>query len=160
MRTAPCGVLNCAATQAGVAVVADPLDLDVLERPLDRTAQPLADPVGVPGDLQAPQVDLAGRAAARVVAAVALPLHEERQLRVGLQPLDTDLPPAQLVAVGTEPVAGARTRGPSRASTGAMSSTATTQPSQPPPGSERARTAWPNGALSEAGWSRTSTTSR
>ena len=49
---------------------------------------------------------------------------------------------------------------PSRDSTGAMSSTATTQPIQPPPSSDRARTAWPNGALSEAGWSRTSTTSR
>ena len=42
----------------------------------------------------------------------------------------------------------------------AMSSTCTTHPSQPPPASERARTAWPNGALSEAGWSSTSTTSR
>src|SRR4029079_3284650 len=38
--------------------------------------------------------------------------------------------------------------------------TATTQPSQPPPSSERARTAWPKGALSDAGWSSTSTTSR
>ena len=49
---------------------------------------------------------------------------------------------------------------PSRASSGVMSSTATTQPSQPPPSAERARTAWPNGALSDAGWSRTSTTSK
>ena len=40
---------------------------------------------------------------------------------------------------------------PSRASTSVMSSTATTQPSQPPPASDRSRTAWPNGALSEAG---------
>ena len=34
-----------------------------------------------------------------------LPLHEERQLRVGLQPLDADLLPAQLEAVGPVPVA-------------------------------------------------------
>ena len=49
---------------------------------------------------------------------------------------------------------------PRRASTAAMSSTATTQASQPPPASERAFTAWPNGALSAAGWSRAPTTSR
>ena len=48
----------------------------------------------------------------------------------------------------------------SRSSTGAMSSTRTTQVSQPPPSSTRARTARPNGARSTAGWSRTSTTSR
>ena len=40
---------------------------------------------------------------------------------------------------------------PRRASTAAMSSTETTQPSQPPPRAERARTAWPKGALSRRG---------
>ena len=40
-----------------------------------------------------------------MVLGVVLPLHEERQLRVGLQALDADLLPAQLVAVGPVAVA-------------------------------------------------------
>ena len=103
---------------------------------------------------------VAGRAGARVLLGGGLPLDEERQLRVGLQALDADLPPAQLDAVGTVPVAVHGLAAEPLRSTLPMSSTATTQPSQPPPSSERARTAWPNGALSEAGWSSTSTTSR
>src|SRR5687768_12927785 len=91
---------------SGHAVDADPLDLDVLERSLDGGAEPLADPVRVAGDLEGLEPDRVGGADARVVVAVALPLQEERELRVGLQPLDADLSPAQLVAVGTEPVAG------------------------------------------------------
>src|SRR5690349_18879248 len=70
--------------QARVAVGADPLDLDVLERALDRTAEPLADAVGVAGDLERGQVQVAAGALARVVVAVALPADEEGQLRVGL----------------------------------------------------------------------------
>ena len=38
----------------------------------------------------------------------ALPLHEERQLRVGDQAVDADLPPLQLGPVGAVPVAGRR----------------------------------------------------
>src|SRR5215210_4026766 len=86
------------------AVASDPVDLHVLERYLDGAAQPLADATGVTGDLEGLQRDVVRAAQARVVAAV-LPLHEERQLRVGLQAFDADLLPADLVAVRPEPVA-------------------------------------------------------
>ena len=65
---------------------------------------------------------------------------------------------------GSRPTAGttrrAARKAASRCSMRPMSLTATTQPSQPPPSAERARTAWPKGALSDAGWSSTSTISR
>ena len=67
-------------------------------------AEPVADPVGVAGDLQ--RVD--GHLGVRVVGGVRhalLPLDEEGQLRVGLQALDPELAPAQLDTVGAVPVA-------------------------------------------------------
>ena len=65
-----------------------------------------------------------------------LPLDEERQLRVGDQAVDADLLPLQLGAVGPVPVAGRRLAAEAR-STSVMSSTETTQPSQPPPSAVR-----------------------
>ena len=63
-----------------------------------------------------------------------------------MQAVDADLLPAQLGAVGAVPVALDGLAAEPLLD-GVMSSTATTQPSQPPPSAERARTAWPNGRL-------------
>src|SRR4051812_39534241 len=82
--------------QARSAVGGDPLDLNVLQRTLDAVAEPLADAVRVTGDLESVEVDLPGGACAGVLLDRRLPLDEERQLRVGLQALDTDLPPPEL----------------------------------------------------------------
>ena len=65
-----------------------------------------------------------------------VPLDEVGQLRVGHQALDAELPPAQLDAVGAVPVAHDRLASEALLDR-RMSSTATTQPSQPPPASER-----------------------
>ena len=59
----------------------------------------------VAGDLEAVEVQAAGGAGARVLLGRRLPLHEERQLRVGLQALHPDLLPLQLHPVGAVPVA-------------------------------------------------------
>src|SRR6478735_1343577 len=87
------------------AVGGDPLDAGLLEGTLDAVAQPVADPGRVAGDLQGGDLHLAAAALAGVLVGRGLPLDEERQLRVGLQALDADLPPAQLDAVGAVPVA-------------------------------------------------------
>ena len=65
-----------------------PLDLDVLERGLDRLAEPLADAQRVAGDLQAGQGEALVGADAGVQLGGGEPLHEERQLRVGDQAVD------------------------------------------------------------------------
>src|SRR6476659_10910629 len=90
---------------AGGAVRGDPLHVDVLERTLERVAQPVAHAVRVAGDLQRAEPYLAGRPSGRVLLLGGLPLDEERQLRVGLESLDADLAPAQLEAVRSVPVA-------------------------------------------------------
>ena len=122
-------------------------------------AEPLTHPRRVAGDLQVADRDL-GVGARRRVQGRVVPLDEEGQLRVGDQALDAELAPLELDAVGAVPVAvdglaaealldrlrGRRPRRPSRASRRRPRSAA--------------RTAWPKGALSEAGWSSTSTTSR
>src|SRR3954447_5207933 len=82
-----------------------PVDEDVLERTLHAVPEPVRDPRRVPGDLQRLEVHPAGAAGARVVLGQALPLHEERQLRVRLHPQHADLAPPQLDAVGPVPVA-------------------------------------------------------
>src|SRR4051794_3519030 len=64
-----------------------PLHLHVFKGALDGAAQPVADAPRVAGDLEALQVQVTRGADAGVVAAVAEPLHEERQLRVGLESL-------------------------------------------------------------------------
>ncbi len=87
------------------AVRGDPLDLDVLQRRLDRLAEPLADPLRVAGDLEALQREGAVGAGRRVQLLGGVPLHEERQLGVGDQAVDADLLPEQLGAVGAVPVA-------------------------------------------------------
>ena len=110
MRTTPSAVANRTATTPGVPCGATHSTLGVLERTLDAVAQPVADPGRVAGDLQGGDLHLAAAALAGVLVGRGLPLDEERQLRVGLQALDADLPPAQLDAVGAVPVALARTR--------------------------------------------------
>lgn len=87
------------------AVGGDPLDLHVLQRRLDGLAEPLADPLRVAGDLEAGERVVAGGAVARVHLGRRLPLDEERQLRVREQPVDADLLPDELGAVGAVAVA-------------------------------------------------------
>src|SRR5512139_4327614 len=98
------GGLELRGDDPGDPVGGDPLDLDVLERVGVGVAEPLADPLGVPGDLEAVEVEVAARTRARVLDAL-LPLDEERQLRVGLEALHAELAPLELHAVGTVPVA-------------------------------------------------------
>src|SRR4051794_2994500 len=87
------------------AVDADPVDLHVLERHFNGTAEPVTDARRVAGYLEAFERDVAGAVVARGVIAVTEPLHEERELGIGLQSLDPDLLPLQLVPVGPEAVA-------------------------------------------------------
>src|SRR5436190_4504577 len=90
---------------AGRAVGCDPLDLDGLQRGVDGLAEPLRDAGRVTGDLQAVERDATGGAVARVQVVRHLPLDEERELRVGLQPPDAELLPEELGAVGAVAVA-------------------------------------------------------
>src|SRR3954468_15385368 len=90
---------------AGGAVRVDPPHVHPVEGPPDGAAQPVAHPAGVASDLEALEPDPAGAFRARVKLIGHLPLHEERELRVGLEPPNADLPPAQLDPVGAVPVA-------------------------------------------------------
>ena len=99
------GGLELDGDDAGGAVGGDPLDLHVLEGRLDGLAEPLADALGVAGDLEAVEGVRAGRAVAGVEVRGRLPLDEERQLGVGEQAVDADLLPEQLGAVGATTVA-------------------------------------------------------
>ena len=126
---------------AGRAVGCDPFDVQVVERVVGRAAEPLRDPVGVAGDLQPGEGDSVHstrwtgdardrsptgrrRAAAGRTASPLTPSWRQRSSK-----------PSGRCRL---PCTDSRS---SRASIGAMSSTAMTQPSQPPPASDRARTA-------------------
>src|SRR4051794_8060654 len=85
---------------AGGAVGGNPLDLDVFERLLDRSAEPLGHPRRVTSNLQSLERDVARGTRRRVQVGVALPLDEEGELRVRLQTLDAELLPEELGAVG------------------------------------------------------------
>src|SRR5580765_1759891 len=89
------------------AVRGDPVHLDVLERLLDGLAEPVADPLRVAGDLDRRHRHLAAGPVTGVLrcAGLALPLDEERELRVGLEPPHAELLPAELGAIGAVPVA-------------------------------------------------------
>src|SRR4051812_26518454 len=99
------GRLELRGQDARGAVGGDPLDLDVLERSLDRLAEPLAHAERVTRDLQAGKGEALVGAGARVHLAGDLPLDEERQLRVGDQAVDADLLPLEVLAVGAVSVA-------------------------------------------------------
>src|SRR6478736_9847840 len=68
------GRLHLRGDDAGRAMRSHPLDLDVLQRCLDRLAEPLADPLRVAGDLQARQRVRWVGAVARVEVLGAVPL--------------------------------------------------------------------------------------
>src|ERR671910_1952393 len=90
----------------GLASRRRPLDVDVVERMVLRLSEPVRDPVRIAGDLELHQVDtLAIAGDRRVLTGVGLPADEERQLGVGHQPHDADLPPEQLETVRTLAVA-------------------------------------------------------
>jgi HAMP domain-containing protein len=125
-----------------------------LERALDGLAQPLAHPSRVTGYLQCVEVQLPRCALGRVVGVVLEPMDEERELRVSLQSLHSDLLPLELTSVrklsvavdGLAPESLLDLREVARRD----------HPAEPATAQLRAR---PHGALSDAGWSSTSTTS-
>ena len=91
--------------------------------------------------------------AAGCCSGVALPLHEERQLRILGHVVDADLPPAQV-----EPVRPAPVPGGGGAAESFLDQRRCPRPGPPRPASRRrprsrSRTARPNGARSTAGWS-------
>src|SRR5262245_42755859 len=69
---------------AGGAVRRDPLHVHVAQRLEGRLAQPVVHPYRIAGDLQGGQGDIAAGAGRRMVVVVDLPLHDERQLWIGL----------------------------------------------------------------------------
>ena len=104
MRTTPSGVVKLAATMPGVPLGAT-----------HSTSRPSSGcPTGAPSHcdtrLGSPAIsrpserDPVARGGRRVMLGTALPLHEERQLRVGLQALHAELAPAQLETVRSVPV--------------------------------------------------------
>ena len=135
IRTRPVGRLHLRGDDAGGAVGGDPLDLHVLQRRLDGLAEPLRDPLRVAGDLEADQREVAGRRRARVQLGRGSPTATKNgSCGSEIRPLTPICRQVSSTPSGRWrlPLADSR---PSRFSTAAMSSTATTQPSQPPPSS-------------------------
>ena len=109
MRTTPVGVLNWAATTPGTPCASTHATSTSSSGTVDRRRRATRDPVAGRRRSRARRGGPAvGAAALGCSLAGALPLQEERQLRVGLHALDADLLPLELEAVGPEPRARAR----------------------------------------------------
>ena len=104
IRTAPVGVQNWAATSPGTPLTPTHSTLTSSSGPSTAAPSHSLTRCGSPAISREsrwmrPEAPWLGWSSG------VLPLDEERQLRVGLQALDADLLPAQLVTVGTVPVA-------------------------------------------------------
>src|SRR5450631_332287 len=90
--------------QARSTVRRNEREVDEVRGLVSRQAEPLADTLGVAGDLQATDGDV-GRCPGGRVRALVVPLDVERQLRVSHESHDTELTPLELDTVRAAPAA-------------------------------------------------------